>query len=200
MISGSATTAGVYNVIVTVTDGTNSASASFTWQIVGAGKNTASSQSSEAAVPSSEGNDDPDVSSATRMDHVGVSGDFDGDGRLDLATYRSTSGEWRIWTSSSKFQEATVFAWGEIGDLPMPADYNGDRVTDLALYRPSTGTWHLFLSKTQTPMAVHWGGPEDRPVALDHDGDGKADLAVVRDGGYAILLSSTNYTTSVTVQ
>jgi hypothetical protein len=131
---------------------------------------------------------------------VGVPGDFDGDGRSDLATYRSSSGEWRILTSSSKFQEATVFAWGDAGDLPMPADYNGDRVTDLALYRPSTGTWHLFLSHTQTPVAVHWGGPDDRPVTLDHDGDGKADLAVIRGAGYAILLSSSNYTTSVTVQ
>ena len=133
-------------------------------------------------------------------DHVGVNGDFDGDGRLDLATYSLSSGEWRIWTSGSKFLTSIVTVWGTPGDVPLPADYNGDRVTDLAVYRPATGTWHLWLSGTRTPLTVQWGGAQDKPVALDHDGDGKADLALIRNGGYAILLSSTNYLRSVQVQ
>jgi hypothetical protein len=133
-------------------------------------------------------------------DHVGVPGDFDGDGRLDLATYSQSSGEWRIWTSGSKFLTSIVTVWGTSGDVPVPADYNGDRVTDLAVYRPATGTWHLWLSGTQTRLTVQWGGAEDKPVALDHDADGKADLALIRNGGYAILLSSTNYLRSIQVQ
>jgi hypothetical protein len=132
-------------------------------------------------------------------DYVGVPGDFDGDGRSDLATYRRSSAEWRIRTSGSKFLTTTVMVWGRAGDVPLPADYNGDRVTDLAVYRPSTGTWHLWLSGTQTPLAVQWGGADDKPVALDHDADGKADLALVRNGGYEILLSSTNYLKSIRV-
>ena len=132
-------------------------------------------------------------------DYVGVPGDFDGDGRSDLATYRRSSAEWRIRTSGSKFLTTTVMVWGAAGDVPLPADYNGDRVTDLAVYRPSTGTWHLWLSGTQTPLAVQWGGADDKPVALDHDADGKADLALIRKGGYEILLSSTNYLKSIRV-
>ena len=132
-------------------------------------------------------------------DHVGVPGDFDGDGRLDLATYRLSSGEWRIWTSGSKFLTSIVTVWGTAGDLPVPADYNGDRVTDLAVYRPSTGTWHLWLSGTQTRLTVQWGGADDKPVALDHDADGKADLALIRNGGYEILLSSASYLKSIRV-
>ena len=90
--------------------------------------------------------------------------------------------------------------WGSAGDVPVPADYNGDRVTDLGVYRPSTGTWHLWLSGTQTPLAVRWGGPEDKPVTPDYDADGKADLGLIRDGGYEILLSSSNYLKSVQVR
>ena len=142
----------------------------------------------------------PESSGMAVRDHVGVPGDFDGDGRLDLATYNLSSGEWRIWTSGSKFLTSIVTVWGTPGDVPVPADYNGDRVTDLATYRPATGTWHLWLSGTQTPLTVQWGGAQDKPVALDHDGDGKADLALIRNGGYAILLSSTNYLRSIQVQ
>ena len=133
-------------------------------------------------------------------DYVGVPGDFDGDGRSDLATYRRSSAEWRIRTSGSNFLTSTVMVWGTAGDVPLPADYNGDRVTDLAVYRPSTGTWHLWLSGTQTPLAVKWGGADDKPVALDHDADGKADLALIRNGGYEILLSSANYLKSIQVR
>ena len=142
----------------------------------------------------------PDSSGMAVRDHVGVPGDFDGDGRLDLATYSLSSGEWRIWTSGSKFLTSIVTVWGTPGDVPLPADYNGDRVTDLAVYRPATGTWHLWLSGTRRPLTVQWGGAQDKPVALDHDGDGKADLALIRNGGYAILLSSTNYLRSIQVQ
>ena len=144
----------------------------------------------------------PDDHAATdrpARDHVGVPGDFDGDGRLDLATYGHSSGEWRIWTSGSKFLTSVVTFWGTPGDVPVPADYNGDRVTDLAIYRPSTGTWHLWLSGTQTRLAVQWGGADDKPLALDHDADGKADLALIRNGGYEILLSSANYLKSIQV-
>ena len=132
--------------------------------------------------------------------YVGVSGDFDGDGRADVATYRLPAGEWRMWTSGLNFATPMLTVWGTAGDIPMPADYDGDRVTDLAIYRPSTGTWHMWLSRSQTSLSVRWGTPEDRPVSTDHDGDGKADLALIRNGGYEILLSSTNYSTSVTVR
>ena len=136
--------------------------------------------------------------SAVEDPSAGLSGDFDGDGRADLATYQR--GEWRIWTSSSQFLEPTIVAWGEADDVPVPADYNGDRVTDLALYRPSTATWLWWLPNATTPSTVRWGIPTDRPLTMDYDGDGKADLALARDGNYLILLSGSNYTASVTIR
>jgi hypothetical protein len=129
---------------------------------------------------------------------AGLSGDFDGDGRADLATYQG--GEWRIWTSSSNFLEPTIVAWGEADDVPVPADYNGDEVTDLALYRPATATWLWWSPDARTPSTVRWGAPGDRPMTIDYDGDGKADLGLARDGNYLILLSSSNYTASATIR
>ena len=47
---------------------------------------------------------------------------------------------------------------------------------------------------------VRWGVPGDRPLTIDYDGDGKADLGLARDGGHLILLSGSNYTSSVTIR
>jgi hypothetical protein len=188
-ISGAGSELGSYQVSVTVSDGEMTTVRHFTWSVVKVNSGT-----SEAA--SADGR-----SSATSADdYVDVTGDFDGDGRADLATYRRSSSEWRIWTSGSKFSTPVVMVWGEFGDRPVAADYNGDRITDFGVYRPSTGTWHLSLSGSQTPLAIQWGGPDDLPVPLDHDGDGKADLALIRHGGYDILLSSANYLKSVQVR
>jgi hypothetical protein len=191
VISGTATELGSYQVTVTVSDGEQITVRSFRWAVVRINEMETSSATA-----------DPSETSGTTsvQDLVDVSGDFDGDGRNDLGTYRLSSGEWKIWTSGFNFAKSMSFVWGAPGDLPVPADYNGDRVTDFAVYRPSTGTWHLSLSNSQTPLAIQWGGADDRPVALDHDGDGKADLALIRDGGYDILLSSANYLKSIQVR
>ena len=161
---------GLYTVIATSSDGSLTATKTFVW-----GVNNAD---------------------------VAVLGDFDGDGRADPATYRASTGQWRIWASRGNFAAGTPITWGSGNDLPVPADYDGDRVTDVAVYRPSTGTWHVLLSGTnmQTSLDVLWGDGSDRPVPIDYDGDGKADLALVRFGGLDILLSSTNYVTSVSVR
>ena len=191
-ISGKAHERGSYQVTVTVSDGDFSSSRSFSWTVATVSAREALRAAAMAAAAEGGGGE-------SLPDYLGVHGDYDGDGRADLATYRLSTGEWKIWTSGSNFLTSTVIPWGEAGDVPMPADYNGDRVTDLAVYRPSAGTWHLWLSGTQTPMTVHWGGPEDEPVTMDYDGDGKADLGLIRNGGHEILLSSSNYLKSVQV-
>ena len=202
IISGSATALGSYEVTVTVSDGEKTTVRNFTWAVVRLNEMGAVSEpgSSATSVKSSSDPESKPADIAPSDDYLDVSGDFDGDGKADLATYRRSSSEWRIWTSGSNFATPMVMVWGSVGDRPVPADFNGDRVTDFAVYRPSTGTWHVSLSGTQTPLALQWGGPEDVPVPLDHDGDGKADLALIRNGGYDILLSSANYLKSVQVR
>ena len=71
-------------------------------------------------------------------DDVSVAGDFDGDGRADLAVYRPATGQWFIARSTAGFLQV---AWGApaLGDIPAPADYDGDGKTDVAVFRMATG-------------------------------------------------------------
>jgi glucose/arabinose dehydrogenase len=132
------------------------------------------------------------------------SGDFDGDGRRDLAVYRPSSGEWYIRNSSNGYSisSGSWFQWGLGGDTSIPADYDGDGRTDPAVYRPSSGEWFIRKSSTNyatsQAMWLQWGLAGDVPRPQDYDGDGKADVAVYRPstGEWFIRNSSNGYSTA----
>jgi hypothetical protein len=126
---------------------------------------------------------------------VPVPGDYDGDGQVEVAVYRTTTGEWLIAQSRDG---GKVVPWGApaLGDVPMPADYDGDRRTDIAVFRPPTGEWFILLS-SNGPIRVEFGaasasGLRDRPLAGDYDHDGKADLGIYRaaTGEWFVLRST----------
>src|SRR5262249_58500720 len=52
-----------------------------------------------------------------------VPGDFDGDGRLDEAMYRESTGEWRLVTSSTAFVNWFTPVWGGPGDKAVAGGY-----------------------------------------------------------------------------
>jgi hypothetical protein len=120
-----------------------------------------------------------------------VPGDYDGDGKADVAVYRS--GDWWILLPGS-VNGYMMVSWGGPGDVPVPADYDGDGKTDVAVYRPSTGTWYVLLSSSGNTSATvtQWGGNiGDVPVPADYDGDRKADVAIYRQSnGTWFLLKS----------
>jgi uncharacterized repeat protein (TIGR03803 family) len=124
-------------------------------------------------------------------------GDFDGDGKTDVAVYRPVGGQWHILQSTSMFQADASYQWGLSTDVPVPADYDGDGRADIAIYRPSTGEWYVLLSTSHftTYTTYRWGITGDQPVIGDFDGDGRTDLAVYRPstGFWYVRTSSTGY-------
>lgn len=128
-------------------------------------------------------------------------GDYDGDGKVDIAVQRqgTTAGsQSTFYVLASSNGSLIVRSWGVLGDQVVPGDYDGDGKTDLAVVRRSGTTtdnlvWYILRSSDSGLTAAAFGITEwDTPIQNDYDGDGKADIAVYREtnGVNYILRSS----------
>lgn len=109
---------------------------------------------------------------------VAAAADFDGDGKTDAATFRTTDGHWRIRSSASG--QTTEQAFGAVNDVPAPGDYDGDGKADLAVWRAGAWQWQRSSDGQTQAEAVDVNDDNATPVPADYDGDGKTDFALFR--------------------
>ncbi len=122
----------------------------------------------------------PSTSQASTV-HVpgGVAGgDFDGDGKADVAVFDQTNATFYIIESGGG---VIIHQLGNPADVNIPVigDFDGDGKTDLALFDQTTATF-LVIESGGGLINHQLGNPGDKniPIAGDFDGDGKTDLAI----------------------
>lgn len=130
-----------------------------------------------------------------------TTGDFNGDGRTDLAVLRDEGNNGvTLWVFRGNGVGYDVPAgpawtsgannWSLSSSRAIAGDFNGDGKTDFAAfyYYPNfeTGIWMFYGTSTgfATPVYVYdsgvgqWDGSRSREVTGDFNGDGKFDIAV----------------------
>jgi hypothetical protein len=144
------------------------------------------------------------IATTTVTDYV-APGDYDGDGRFDLAIQRpgaTPTSQAIFWINKSSGGVDAV-PWGFSNDIVVPGDYDGDGKTDVAVVRegatPSSNLiWYVRKSSDGNLIAIAFGiTASDLTVQNDYDGDGKCDPAIWRDtnGTFFYANSSANYAT-----
>jgi plastocyanin len=128
---------------------------------------------------------------------VPIPGDYDGDGKTDIAVYHPASGLWFVRQSSA----STTFslAFGGPDYSPVRGDFDADGKSDLAVYHEPSGLWYIRQSQTAAVLSVAYGSPGVTPVPADYDADGQSDVAVYNSstGVWSIRQSSTGTTVNV---
>ncbi len=129
-----------------------------------------------------------------------VNGDFNGDGRTDIAIFNQSSGDWRVGTSSGVgFSDEGVwstFSGASSNSIPITGDFNGDGVSDVGIYDKSNGEVNCAVSdKSKFVSIAPWisglaHSDKAQPFSGDFNGDGLIDFGVFNDGDWSFTVST----------
>jgi len=105
-------------------------------------------------------------------------GDFNGDGRDDLALWNPRDGHLQFALSSGAHLHPTAHPFFEKGGLgapwyPFVGDFDGDGTDEIAFWHPYTGEWRI---KGQSWLSAFAVGSLWLPCVGDFNGDGRDDL------------------------
>ena len=123
-----------------------------------------------------------------------TAGDFNGDGKLDLAITLPDANQVQILLGNGD----GTFSGGQAVSVNDPffvatGDFNGDGIADLAVVNPGPDTVTILLGKGDGTFTAAGASPTTggAPVALtvgDFNGDGKLDLAVANFYGDSVTI------------
>ena len=139
-------------------------------------------------------------------------GDYDGDGKFDLAVQRpetsatatdclkvNPKGQSVFYFKRSSDNIIQGVTFNLSNDLVVPGDYDGDGKTDIAVVREGVTSsanmiWYIQQSCAGLKVASYGLTGFDKTAQADYDGDGKTDIAIWReaDEHFHILRSSNN--------
>ncbi len=127
-----------------------------------------------------------------------VTGDFNGDGKLDLAVIISDKNSISIFLGrgDGSFGAAGQLTTGRQPTALLAADFDGDGQLDLAVTNGSDNTVTIFRNTGGGPFAATFAATANLPTgatpisltAGDFNGDGKLDLAIGNMDGNSISL------------
>jgi len=121
-----------------------------------------------------------------------IPGDYDGDGKFDLAIYRFGTAPDNSFIVKKSSDGGSIYQlFGNFTtDYILPGDYDGDGKYDFAVARTgATSTspmvWWILNSSNGTTRTQTFGITSDLPAQGDYDGDARTDLAIYRPGAAA---------------
>ncbi|MDQ1644947.1 MAG: hypothetical protein QOJ50_1131, partial [Cryptosporangiaceae bacterium] len=126
-----------------------------------------------------------------------ASGDFNGDGRKDIATFtRGGSGDVYVALSNGSSFVGTGWKWHDNfafnRELPLVGDFNGDGRDDIATFtRGSSADVYVALSTGSSFVGTGWkwhdwfAANNEIPAVGDFNGDGRDDIATFTRGSTA---------------